>query len=80
MEDHSRSERILAESGLDWTALRPMMLDDSPSTDAARPMEPNDSLLSKVSREALARMIVEMIGSPLTVSRAIPVVAGSTTG
>ena len=32
MVDHSRSERLLAGSGLEWTALRPMLPDDAPST------------------------------------------------
>ena len=74
MVDHTRSEGLLAASGLDWTALRPMVLDDKPSNEAARPMEEGDSLFSRVSREALARTILEMRDDPSTHQQAIPLV------
>lgn len=75
MADHTRSERMLAASGLDWTALRPMLLGDGRSEQAARPLQPGDSLLAKIPREALARSILECLGNPSTIGRAIPLAA-----
>ena len=75
MADHTRSERLLSGSGLEWTALRPMLLDDSRCAVRAREMRPGDSLLSKVSRESLARTIVAILGDPSTHGRAVPLVA-----
>lgn len=74
MTDHGRSERMLSESGLDWTALRPMMLDDAPSEHPARRMQPGDSLLAKVSREALARTIVATLEDASSYGLAVPLV------
>jgi uncharacterized protein YbjT (DUF2867 family) len=79
MADHTRSERLLSDSGLDWTALRPMMLDDAPSAQAARPMRQDDSLFAKVSREALARTILAVLRDRSTFARAIPLVPGLAT-
>lgn len=74
--DHARSERLLADSGLDWTALRPMLLDDAPSKQPAEPMRQGDRLLAKVSRESVARTIVQMLGDRSTFGRAIPLCRG----
>lgn len=74
MTDHTRSEALLAGSGLDWTALRPMMLEDASSSDAAREMKPGDSLLKKVSREALARTVIKALDDPSTNGRSIALV------
>lgn len=74
MIDHTRSEALLARSGLDWTALRPMMLDDSSSSDPAREMKPGDSLLKKVSREALARSVIQAFKDRSTIGRPVALV------
>ena len=74
MVDHTRSEALLARSGLDWTALRPMMLDDASSLDAAREMKSGDSLLKKVSREALARTVIQALNDHSTIGRSIALV------
>ena len=74
MIDHTRSETLLARSGLDWTALRPMMLDDTSCFNAAREMKPGDSLLKKVSREALARTVIQALNNNLTIGRSIALV------
>jgi hypothetical protein len=78
MADHTRSERLLAGSGLEWTSLRPMLLDDAPCALPAREMRPGDSLLSKVSREFLARTVMAVRGDPSTHGRAVALVAGKT--
>lgn len=74
MTDHTRSEEILSTSGLDWTALRPMFLDDAPSDQPARAKQDGDSLFARVSREALARTILAMMNDTGTHGRAIPLV------
>lgn len=74
MDDHTRSEGLLAASGLEWTALRPMLLDDAPSPLQAREMRPRDSLLAKLSRESLARTVVAVLGDPATHGRVVPLV------
>ncbi|NBO83153.1 MAG: NAD(P)-dependent oxidoreductase [Betaproteobacteria bacterium] len=74
MVDHTRSEALLARSGLDWTTLRPMMLDDASSLDAALEMKPGDSLLKKVSREALARTVIQVLDDRSTIGRSIALV------
>lgn len=74
MVDHTRSEALLARSGLDWTSLRPMMLDDASSSDAAREMKSGDSLLKKVSREALARTVIQALNDHSTIGRSIALV------
>jgi len=40
MADHTRSEHLLSSSGLAWTALRPMLLDDAPCDLPAQEMQP----------------------------------------
>lgn len=74
MIDHTRSEAMLASSGLDWTALRPMMLDDSSSSDSAREMKSGDSLLKKVPREALARTVIRALNDRSTLRRPVALV------
>ena len=74
MADHTRSEDLLAASGLDWTALRPMLLDDAPSSLPAREMRSGDSLLAKLSRESLARTVVAVLDDRSTHGRAVPLV------
>jgi uncharacterized protein YbjT (DUF2867 family) len=78
MVDHTRSEHLLAASSLEWTTLRPMLLDDAPSARPAQEMRPGDSLLSKVSRESLARTIVAVLGDSSMHGRAVALVAGKT--
>ncbi|MCA2999134.1 MAG: SDR family oxidoreductase [Rhodocyclaceae bacterium] len=74
MIDHTRSESLLARSGLEWTALRPIMLDDTSGSDPAREMQPGDSLLRKVSRQALARTMVLALNDRSTIGRPIALV------
>ena len=74
MADHTRSESLLSSSALDWTALRPMLLDDASGALPAREMRPGDSLLAKLSRESLARTIVAVLGDPSTHGRTVPLV------
>jgi uncharacterized protein YbjT (DUF2867 family) len=78
--DHTRSEALLMQSGLDWTALRPMMLDDTPATRPGLPMQPGASLLAKVPRAALARSIVQMLRDRSTFGRAIALTAPGSPG
>jgi uncharacterized protein YbjT (DUF2867 family) len=78
MADHTRSESLLSSSALDWTALRPMLLDDASGALPAREMRPGDSLLAKLPRESLARTIVAVLGDPSTHGRTVPLVPAET--
>ncbi len=80
MADHTRSEDHLAASGTQWTALRPMFLDDKPSAQPARRMQEGDSLFARVSRESLARTILEMLPDVSTHGRIIPLVGAAENG
>jgi uncharacterized protein YbjT (DUF2867 family) len=80
MADHTRSEDHLAASDAQWTALRPMFLDDKPSAQPARRMQEGDSLFARVSRESLARTILEMLPDGSTHGRIIPLVAAAENG
>lgn len=71
MADHTRSEQLLRASGLDWTALRPVLLDDAPSALSAAPMGLDGPRLAKVSREALARTVVHVLRDGATFGQAI---------
>jgi hypothetical protein len=51
-----------------------MLLDDTRCTQPARPMRQGDSLMSKVSREALARTVLAMLGDRSSFGRAIALV------
>jgi uncharacterized protein YbjT (DUF2867 family) len=80
MADHTRSEERLAASGTQWTALRPMFLDDKSSAHPARRMQEGDSLFARVSRESLARTILEMLPDSSTHDRIIPLVGAAEKG
>lgn len=71
MADHTRSEKVLAESSLDWTVLRPVLLDDTASPLPAAPRRPGDPLLAKVPRESVARTIVRILADRATYGQAI---------
>lgn len=74
MIDHTRSEALLAHSGLDWTTLRPLMLDDTSSSLPAREMKPGDSLFKTISREALARAVIQALNDRSTFGRPIALI------
>ena len=71
--DKERQERIIAESPLDWTIVRPAMLTNGPqrgvyrSWSGAAPKPP----ASKISRADVAHLMVSIVGETETCHRAI---------
>jgi putative NADH-flavin reductase len=60
-DDHDRQERVLRESGLDWTIVRPVMLNDEVSGKyTATNGKPSSG---KISRMAVARFILDALES-----------------
>ena len=59
--DHVRQEELVRRSGLDWTLVRPVVLDDD-ATDAPAKVDLQDQVASlKVSRTQLARVLAEAV-------------------
>lgn len=75
--DHSGAEAIIRKSGLDWTILRPTILTDEPGF-PARPMNPDDSGLLKVSRIELARFALAEAARPAGGGRCISLICSRT--
>ena len=62
--DHVRQEELVRNSGLDWTVVRPVVLDDDP-TEAPATVDLEDRVSSmKVSRTQLARVLTEAVDRP----------------
>jgi hypothetical protein len=57
-----------------------MFLDDKPSAQTARRMQEGDSLFARVSRESMARTILEMLPDGSTHGRIIPLVGAAENG
>ena len=59
--DHERQEALVRRSGLDWTVVRPVVLEDI-ETDAPAMVDLDDRVASmKVSRTQLARVLAEAV-------------------
>ena len=59
--DHVRQEALVRDSGLDWTVVRPVVLDDEPA-DAPAKVDLDDHVVSmKVSRTQLARVLADAV-------------------
>jgi putative NADH-flavin reductase len=74
--DRSEQEKVVRESGLDWTLVKPARLTDGPRTRRTR-IGPDlrVGLLSKISRSNLAAVILEEIGTPAFARQAVFVAA-----
>lgn len=74
--DRIEQERVVRESGLDWTLVKPPRLTDGRRTRRVR-IGPDlrVGLLSTISRSDLAAIILEEIGSPSFVRQAVFVAA-----
>lgn len=59
--DHVRQEELVRGSGLDWTLVRPVVLDDD-ATEAPATVDLSDQVASmKVSRTQLAGVLAEAV-------------------
>lgn len=74
--DTERQEALVRESGLDWTTIQPVHLDDGPDPGMPHTSTTGDTASMKVSRASVARAIARAathdawIGSPVAVSGA----------
>jgi putative NADH-flavin reductase len=70
--DRAEQERIVRESGLEWTLVKPPRLTDGPRTGSAHgsPLQ-RVGLLSKISRKDLAEFILDEIGRPGFIGRTV---------
>ena len=60
-EDHDRQEQILRQSALDWTIVRPVMLNDKDSDDYRAVI--GKPTASSISRKAVAKFILDTLES-----------------
>lgn len=76
VDDHERQERLVQESGLDWTIVRPTVLTDEATREAPYVGGEDRPPTTKVSRRQVARALAdalerdELVGRVLTVSTA----------
>jgi uncharacterized protein YbjT (DUF2867 family) len=77
LEAKAEADRRVADSGLDWTIVRPGSLTDSPGTGLVRVTEDMD-VRGDVPREDVARVLAAALGDPSTIGRTFVVVGGET--
>lgn len=74
LEDHDEQEKILEESGLDWTVVRPSYLTDGPAQGFAHgPTETlgKQPLTYKVSRADVSDFLAQHVADAMNVKRAM---------
>jgi nucleoside-diphosphate-sugar epimerase len=77
LEAKAEADERLAESGLDWTIVRPGSLTDSPGTGRVT-VTTDMSVRGDVPREDVARVLAAALGDPGTIGATFVVVAGDT--
>jgi uncharacterized protein YbjT (DUF2867 family) len=77
LEAKSEADRRLADSGLDWTIVRPGRLTDEPGTGLVT-VTGDMSVRGGVPREDVARVIAAALGNDETIGKTFVVVAGET--
>jgi uncharacterized protein YbjT (DUF2867 family) len=77
LEAKAEADRRLAESGLDWTIVRPGGLTDAPGT--GRVLVSGDmSVRGSVPREDVARVLAAVLGDPGSIGKTFVLVSGDT--
>ena len=73
LADHAEQEAAVAESGLDWTVVRPGGLSDGPATGAYVAQETSEGRPMKfqITRADVATHIVRILDDPRTFGRAL---------
>jgi uncharacterized protein YbjT (DUF2867 family) len=77
LEAKAEADRRVADSGLDWTIVRPGRLTDSPGTGLVRVTE-DMSVRGDVPREDVARVLAAALGEPGTTGKTFVLVSGDT--
>lgn len=64
--DKNRQEAIIKNSGLDWTIVRPTILNDKPRKDSIRTLtDLSDFHGGTISREDVARFVLDQVGKDI---------------
>ncbi|MEG9862623.1 MAG: NAD(P)H-binding protein [Parvularculales bacterium] len=71
ISEHAKEEYIFKESGLDWTAVRAAVLTNKTSENSITAS--NTSMVKTITREGLARFLIDQIGSTEFINQAITV-------
>ncbi|MBK9697673.1 MAG: SDR family oxidoreductase [Propionibacteriaceae bacterium] len=73
LADHAEQEAAVADSGLDWTVVRPGGLSDDPATGAYVAQETAEGrpMKSRIPRADVAAYIVGILDDPATLGRAL---------
>ena len=73
--DHAAKERLIRESGLDWTIVRPPRLTNGPRTGTTRHGEQIHArqVVPRVSRADVADLMVRALDDPASVHRALAI-------
>jgi len=75
LDDHSRQEQLVADSGLDWTVLRPGGLTSGPPTGHVRlgPATGGPGTLGRVSRTDVAALLLACLDDPSAAGHAFTI-------
>ena len=77
LEAKAEADRRVADSGLDWTIVRPGRLTNDPGTGKVLVSE-DMSTRGEVPREDVARVLAAVLGEPATIGKTFVVVGGDT--
>jgi uncharacterized protein YbjT (DUF2867 family) len=77
LEAKAEADRGVAESGLDWTIVRPGALTDDPGTGRVT-VTTDMSARGDVPREDVARVLAAVLGDPGSIGKAFVVIGGDT--
>lgn len=75
LADHDEQEELVADSGLEWTILRPTGLTNGPPTGTWRAYERSEpaKLRGTIARADLAQLILDCLADPTTIGKALGV-------
>lgn len=77
LEAKAEADRRVADSGLDWTIVRPGRLTNDPGSGRVRLSE-DMSVRGEVPREDVARVLAAVLGDPGSIGKTFVVVSGDT--
>jgi uncharacterized protein YbjT (DUF2867 family) len=77
LEAKAEADKRVAESGLDWTIVRPGSLTDDPGTGLVT-VTTDMSARGQVPREDVARVLAAVLGDPSTIGKTFVVIGGDT--
>jgi uncharacterized protein YbjT (DUF2867 family) len=77
LEAKAEADERVAESGLDWTIVRPGSLTDDPGTGLVTATD-DQSARGAVPREDVARVLAAVLGDPSTIGKTFVVLGGDT--